>query len=162
MARSLHSVEWLECNLPQQFPHHRDRCLNKRVGGSVRRGTNRGTVDCRRTSHAHKLHGTAISTLGNQVLYQTQNKCHRHAEDGQYVSVDIHQQTSRNNFPHLNHLAKQIWLWCMESNILLRAQHLPGVCNTIADNESRIMKDRSDWKLCTVIFHKINQRLGPL
>ena len=63
--------------------------------------------------------------------------------------------------PHLNHLAKQLWLWCMERNILLRAQHLPGVRNTIAD-ESRVMKDRFNCKLCPVIFHKINQRLGPL
>ena len=99
MARPLHSVEWSESNLPQQFPHHRDRCFNKRVGGSVRRGMNRGTMDCGRTSHAHIFSGTAGSTLGNQVLYQTQNKYQYHTEDGQYVSVDIHQQIRGNDIP---------------------------------------------------------------
>ena len=64
--------------------------------------------------------------------------------------------------PQLNRLAKELWLWCMEKNILLKAQHLPGVDNTIADNESRVMKDRSDWMLCPETFHQINQRLGPL
>ena len=62
----------------------------------------------------------------------------------------------------LNCLAKELWLWCMEKNVLLKAQYLAGVLNTIADNESRVMKDRSDWMLCPAVFHQINQRLGPL
>ena len=64
--------------------------------------------------------------------------------------------------PQLNNLAKELWLWCMKRGILLKAQHLAGVLNTIADNESRVMKDRSDWKLCPSVFQQINQRLGPL
>ena len=64
--------------------------------------------------------------------------------------------------PQLNSLAKEMWLWCMERSILLKAQHLAGVLNTIADDESRVMKDRSDWMLCPEVFHQINQKLGPL
>ena len=64
--------------------------------------------------------------------------------------------------PQLSCLAKELWLWCMGRSILLKAQHLAGVLNTIADDESRVMKDRSDWMLCPTIFHQINQRLGPL
>ena len=50
----------------------------------------------------------------------------------------------------------------MERSILLKALHLAGVLNTIADDESRVMKDRTDWKLCPAVFRQINQRLGPL
>ena len=57
--------------------------------------------------------------------------------------------------PQLNCLAKELWLWCMEKNILFKA-HLPGVDNTIADDESRVMKDRSHWILCPETFHLIN------
>ena len=64
--------------------------------------------------------------------------------------------------PQLNNLAKELWLWCMERSILLKAQHLAGVLNTIADDESRVMKDRTDWKLCPTVFRQINQRWGPL
>ena len=64
--------------------------------------------------------------------------------------------------PQLNRLAKELWLWCMERSILLKAQHLAGVLNTIADDESRVMKDRCDWQLCPRIFHLIDKRLGPL
>jgi len=50
----------------------------------------------------------------------------------------------------------------MERNILLHAQHLPGVLNTIADEESRIWSDRSEWKLSPILFQEINHLLGPL
>jgi len=50
----------------------------------------------------------------------------------------------------------------MEKNILLQAQHLPGVLNTIADKESRIWSDRSEWRLSPILFQKINRLLGPL
>ena len=64
--------------------------------------------------------------------------------------------------PQLNTLAKELWLWCMERSILFKAQHLAGVLNTIGDNESRVMKDWTDWKLCPAVFRHINQRRGPL
>ena len=36
--------------------------------------------------------------------------------------------------------------------------------NTIADTESRVMRDRTDWKLKLnpMIFQQINDRYGPL
>ena len=61
----------------------------------------------------------------------------------------------------LLHLTKDLWLWCMERNILLPAQHLPGVLNSIADSESRIWSDRSEWRLSPALFHRINLQLGP-
>ena len=50
----------------------------------------------------------------------------------------------------------------MERNILLHAQHLPGVLNTIADEESRTWSDRSEWKFSPILFQEINHLLGPL
>ena len=59
-------------------------------------------------------------------------------------------------------LAKNLWLWCMERDIVLRAQHLPGVMNTIVDEESRVIKGRADWKLNPAVFRKIQEQFGPL
>jgi hypothetical protein len=42
-------------------------------------------------------------------------------------------------------LAKSLWMWCLERNIHIIAQHLPGVQNVVADAESRTMINRSDW-----------------
>lgn len=59
-------------------------------------------------------------------------------------------------------LTRKLWMWCLERNIHIQAQHLPGVLNCIADSESRCMKDRSDWRLDNRSFTKINNRYGPL
>lgn len=59
-------------------------------------------------------------------------------------------------------LAKELWMWCLERNIHISAQHLPGALNVIADAESRSQRDRSDWMLNPVIFKRINSLLGPL
>ena len=53
-------------------------------------------------------------------------------------------------------------MWCLEGNIHITAQHLPGTQNTIADAESRSQMDRTDWKLNPSIFHKIQRTFGPL
>ncbi|XP_065177241.1 uncharacterized protein LOC135807129 [Sycon ciliatum] len=64
--------------------------------------------------------------------------------------------------PELNRLTKELWVWCFQRNITLKASHLAGSLNVIADEESRVMKDRSDWMLCPKIFQRINSRFGPL
>ena len=59
-------------------------------------------------------------------------------------------------------LTRDLWMWCLERNIHIQAQYLPGVLNQAADRESRSMKDRSDWSLDHSTFQKINRLYGPL
>ena len=37
--------------------------------------------------------------------------------------------------------------WCLERNILVTAQHVPGKLNTVADSESRVLNDSREWKV---------------
>ena len=46
----------------------------------------------------------------------------------------------------------------MNRDITLTAEHWPGVLNTVADEESQVMKDRSDWSLDRKVFHPIQER----
>ena len=62
----------------------------------------------------------------------------------------------------LINLTKNLWMWCLESNIHITVQHLPGSLNTIADPELWTQTDRTDWKLNLIIFHKFNYLWGPL
>ena len=62
----------------------------------------------------------------------------------------------------LTAIVKELWLWCMTRDITLIAEHLPGVRNTVADEESRVMKDRTDWMLNPGIIAQIQDRWGPL
>ena len=59
-------------------------------------------------------------------------------------------------------LALSIWNWCLQQNIFLIAECLPGKQNAVADEESRNMKDRCDWMLNSLIFNRIQNLMGPL
>ena len=59
-------------------------------------------------------------------------------------------------------LAKILWLWALQRDIVLSAQHIPGVTNQVADAESRTTTDRLDWKLALGVFQRINAIWGPL
>ena len=59
-------------------------------------------------------------------------------------------------------LAISMWMWCLEKNIILVAEHLPGHLNVIADQESRSMRDRCDWMLNPKVFQTIQAAMGPL
>ena len=54
-------------------------------------------------------------------------------------------------------LTRDLWMWCLERNIHIQAQHISGVLNYRADTESRTLKDRSDWSLDKDTFSKINE-----
>ena len=49
--------------------------------------------------------------------------------------------------PQLLQLALQLWNWCVQRDIVLVAHHAPGKSNSLADRESRVIVDNSDWML---------------
>uniref|UniRef100_A0A1X7UCW1 Core-binding (CB) domain-containing protein n=1 Tax=Amphimedon queenslandica TaxID=400682 RepID=A0A1X7UCW1_AMPQE len=53
-------------------------------------------------------------------------------------------------------------MWCLERDILLTAQHLPGKGNVIADSESRVMRDRCNWMLNPVVLQRIMSHFSNL
>ena len=62
----------------------------------------------------------------------------------------------------LANLAIALWEWCLENQLIVSAQHLPGKLNIRADRESRILIDSSDWKLNSNLFQAILRTWGPL
>jgi len=57
--------------------------------------------------------------------------------------------------------ARTLWEWCLSRKITLRAEHIPGRLNVIADAESRAKPDAADWKLDSGVFKLLNQSFGP-
>ena len=57
--------------------------------------------------------------------------------------------------------ACHLWQWCLERRILLSAEHLPGIANTVADQESRQVETSTEWMLNRAVFHWMQQILGP-
>ena len=62
----------------------------------------------------------------------------------------------------LSNLALEMWEWCLQRQLTIQAEHLPGHLNLVADSESRMMKDRCDWMIQPRVFQQIQQSLGPL
>ena len=55
----------------------------------------------------------------------------------------------------LNNLAMDIWSWCIDRDIFLSAQHIPGSDNVAAVYMSRNFSDSKEWMLKKDIFLKI-------
>ena len=62
----------------------------------------------------------------------------------------------------LANLAIALWEWCLNNQLIVSAQHLPGKLNIRADRESRVLTDSSDWKLNPNLFQAILRTWGPL
>jgi len=62
----------------------------------------------------------------------------------------------------MNHLAMQIWKWCIECQIFLTAEHLPEVMNQVADEQSRTVRDHCNWMIHPQLFAQIEGKLGLL
>ena len=59
-------------------------------------------------------------------------------------------------------LALSLWEWCIQRNLFLIAEHLPGQQNVLADHESRNLKDRCDWMINPQLFRQIQDQLAPV
>jgi len=59
----------------------------------------------------------------------------------------------------LNHLTRKLWVWCLEREIFVVAQHIPGKDNVYADYHSRNFSERIEWSLNPTVFRWITQRL---
>ncbi|KAJ1118581.1 hypothetical protein NDU88_006772 [Pleurodeles waltl] len=61
----------------------------------------------------------------------------------------------------LAELAKDFWHFCLENQISVTVEYLPGSQNTLADWNSRFLSDSSDWQLDPAIFRALIERWGP-
>ena len=64
--------------------------------------------------------------------------------------------------PILASLGFDIWQWCLQREISLSAQHIPGMQNSTAVHESRVHRDSFDWKLTSSVFSQLDNLWGPI
>lgn len=63
-------------------------------------------------------------------------------------------------FPELNRLSREIWMWCEHRNIFLFASYIKSSENTIADEQSRILEIETEWELNDSSFQVIQKKFG--
>ena len=139
------------------------RCVQSGLGSSAEWPIpDRGCMVSRGGNSSHKLPRVAGCLLGNQGFWEDLAEHHSLAALGQCHSSELHNQKGGTVSRALCELAISIWTWCTERNITIEAEHLPGQLNSQADQESRTIRDRCDWKLKQQVFHQIQTAMGPL
>ena len=104
------------------------------------------------TTPSYKLSGTVSRSICPQSIYNEQGSNGGSTVDGQHISSPLHQQMGGSRSLILASLAKNLWEWCLERQIVLEAQHIPGILNIEADRESRNFVDNNDWKLAPQVW----------
>ena len=62
--------------------------------------------------------------------------------------------------PAIQSMAKKIWEWCIERNILSSVAHIPGKDNLVADFESRRNQKEAEWMLSKASLQDALNELG--
>ena len=97
------------------------------------------------------------------VLFSLKACCHSLTKthiliqsDNTTTVVSINRQGSTQS-KNCNSIARQIWLWVMQTENWLSATHCPGVLNVDADLASREFNDTTEWGLNKRWFQKLCQ-----
>lgn len=59
--------------------------------------------------------------------------------------------------PYLNSLTKSIWQWCIDRDIHISAQHIPGRTNVSADFLSRNTSGNLEWSLNDSVYQQLTR-----
>src|SRR6185295_13818242 len=63
--------------------------------------------------------------------------------------------------PELSKIAEDLWELCLRRKLHLKAEHIPGIQNEMADKASRVLLDRHDWMLNRDIFKILDRIWDP-
>ena len=111
-----------------------------------------------REQEPHKLLGTSSSHLCSKILCQACKECSHPDKDGQQNSHLLCELQRRDSLSEIE--AIQLWQWCLERNLTLVVEHLPGIDNCLADEESRTIHSTAEWQLHHVTFQLLMQKLS--
>ena len=142
-------------------PDYGDGCFTDGMGSSLQRCKDRRPVVPVREQEPHQLSRTPGSYVCSEVVCQGQEGQPHPSQNGQQNrSILCQSHGGGTRSPALSRLATQLWQWCLERNISLTAEHLPGTDNYIADKESRTIQSSAEWQLHQGVFRQILGSLG--
>ncbi|XP_018494476.1 uncharacterized protein LOC108864060 [Galendromus occidentalis] len=110
------------------------------------------------------LHISALELKA--ILLAVQRLARNHANTSIAVRTDsTNAMPSINNFGSLhstplNFLSRQLWAWAFARNIFLRASHIPGLQNELADQLSRTVLDNHSYSVKQHVFDRLESAHG--
>lgn len=117
------------------------------------------------TAEESKLHINAKELLAAFLALRTfarhRQRIHVHLKIDNATAVYYINRMGGTHSRALMELAAEMWEWSLCRNIVITAEHLPGRLNTVADQESRMRGDSSEWILSSAVFRRVMAVLGP-
>ena len=102
------------------------------------------------------LHINAKKTYGSntccKILSEGQNQCTCSGSNRQQNNFNKPEQDGWHGFNVCNKIGLDLWTLCLQRNVYIKVDFVPGRENLIADWESRHHADSSNWKLHSLIF----------
>ena len=99
VGRKPYGLEWEGASSTRPQHHNRERCLEGRLGCTLKWTKHRRPVESVRAVSPHKLPGTAGRFFCNKMLCKIQDKHSHSAFHGQCDSCYLHQQDGGNQIP---------------------------------------------------------------
>ena len=154
-------MEWKRNHSLLSRPDCTIRCLPPRMGSSLQWGKNKTPLVSPRKDSAHQLLGAPGRILCSQSLHQAKEQSPGTTADGQPLSSLLCEQDRRYTLtnPFLPSLSA-VAMVSPHTEIILSAEHLPGIMNTIVDQESCQVESLAEWRLHREVFDMIQQTLG--
>ena len=131
------------------------RCLKQRMGLSLRTKFYPRSVVSLGKRASHKLKAAFLAL--RRFKHQCQDQTMLVVTDNSYGG--LHKQQGATHSAEMWALLWRIMTWCHHSHITLKASHIPGCLNVMADLLSRSNQVQStEWSLHPQVFKQICQR----
>ena len=142
----------------------RVRCISLGLGSNPERSgaEDRWSVVNQQTRDAHQLFRATSGIPGNSDFCQGEAEYQYFSEDRQCVNQGIHKSLWRDPLMANESLSHTDMEVVYRSENIPTAEHLPGIMNQVADEESRTVRDRCDWMIHPHLFAQIERKMGPL
>ena len=141
-----------------QYPTLYQR-LKRRLGRSLRSKVYKRSVVRSGKKATHKCLGIEGGLPGPSRLQGPVPESNSVSCDGQLNSGSLHQQTGGTHSAEMCALLWKIMTWCHHYHITLKARHIPGCLNVMADLLSRSNQVQStEWSLHPQVFKQICQK----
>ena len=139
---------------------HIHGCKPPRLGSHTGRTVSTGHLDNPGSAPTDQHVGTKSNKVSIATLptkYQTRPRNHKNR---QYSGQVLHQPPGGSRSTALRRDAARILRWAESHLLSLRAEHIQGIQNTMADWLSRQTIQEGEWALNKQIFREITQRFG--
>ncbi|PIK35057.1 hypothetical protein BSL78_28123 [Apostichopus japonicus] len=148
--------------LHHQFAKHigHDGRLIDRVGSPLEELDSLGDVVHSRKVMAHQLTRDVGCQTGPRVVPRTPEKYSNHRLHGQHHRGSVHKQAGGTHSERLCQLTWEVLMTAKDSGMTLRASHIAGKLNVMADALSRGQMDPNEWALSQKTCNRIFEIFG--